>query len=61
MQMLAGLQRIQYVLVYPDTGDIVLAGPAGDWRRGAEGRVVSTDTGHQKKIADEHHVIYRLN
>ena len=22
---------------------------------------VSTDTGHQKKIADEHHVIYRLN
>ncbi|HMC10611.1 MAG TPA: DUF1598 domain-containing protein, partial [Pirellulaceae bacterium] len=29
-----------YILVYPDTGDIVLAGPAGDWHRDAEGRCV---------------------
>ena len=35
MQTLAGLQRIKYVLFYPETGDIVLAGPAGDWRRDA--------------------------
>lgn len=41
MQTLAGLQRIQYVLVYPATGDIVVAGPAGDWRRDAEGRFVN--------------------
>src|SRR5436190_21169583 len=40
MQTLAGLQRIKYILVYPDAGDIVLAGPAGDWRRDAEGRFV---------------------
>jgi hypothetical protein len=40
MQTLAGLKRIKYVLVYPDTGDIVLAGPAGDWRRDTEGRFV---------------------
>ena len=29
MQVLAGLERIQYVFVYPDSGDLVLAGPAG--------------------------------
>lgn len=28
MQYLAGLTRIQYVLAYPDTGDVVIAGPA---------------------------------
>ena len=40
MQTLAGLKRIKYILVYPETGDIVLAGPAGDWRRDVEGRFV---------------------
>jgi hypothetical protein len=40
MQTLAGLKRIQYILIYPETGDIVLAGPAGNWRRDAEGRYV---------------------
>ena len=32
MLNLAGLERIKYVLVYPETGDLVLAGPAGPWR-----------------------------
>jgi hypothetical protein len=45
MQNLAGLQRIQYVFVYPETGDIVLAGPAGDWRTDPEGRVVDAEKG----------------
>jgi hypothetical protein len=45
MQTLAGLKRIQYVLIYPETGDIVLAGPAGDWRRDSEGRYVNAETG----------------
>lgn len=42
---LAGLQRVQYIMVYPDTGDLVIAGPAGGWQRDGEGRVVSVDTG----------------
>jgi hypothetical protein len=45
MQTLAGLKRIKYILVYPDTGDIVLAGPAGDWRRDADGRLVDVEKG----------------
>lgn len=28
---LAGLQRVEYVFVYPEAGDIVLAGPAEPW------------------------------
>ena len=45
MQVLAGLQRIKYVLIYPETGDVVLAGPAGDWRLDRENRLVSASGG----------------
>ncbi|MEX2120902.1 MAG: DUF1598 domain-containing protein [Pirellulales bacterium] len=45
MMVMAGLQRIQYILVYPESGDIVLAGPAGDWTRDRENRLVSAETG----------------
>jgi hypothetical protein len=44
MQTLAGLQRVKYILVYPASGDIVIAGPAGDWRRDAEGRFLNPAT-----------------
>ena len=44
MQTLAGLKRIKYLLIYPETGDIVLAGPAGDWRRDTEGRFVEAES-----------------
>jgi hypothetical protein len=42
---LAGLQRVRYVFVYPESGDLVLAGPAGDWRVHPQGHIVSADTG----------------
>jgi hypothetical protein len=45
MLQLAGLQRVQYVFVYEETGDIVIAGPAGDWGANEEGRIVSAETG----------------
>ncbi len=32
IRYLAGIQRIQYVLVYPEDNDIVLAGPGEGWR-----------------------------
>lgn len=44
MLTLAGLERVRYVFVYPESGDLVLAGPAGDWRVDADGRIVSTTT-----------------
>ncbi|HIN54350.1 MAG TPA: hypothetical protein EYM79_08560, partial [Planctomycetes bacterium] len=40
MKNLAGIYKIQYVLVYPESGDIVIAGPAGHWNADADGRIV---------------------
>lgn len=45
MQFLAGLTRIQYVLVYPEQNDIVLAGPAEGWHVDAAGNVVGSASG----------------
>lgn len=44
MRNLAGLRKIQYVLIYPETGDLVVAGPAGDWSTNEEGRSLSVTT-----------------
>jgi hypothetical protein len=46
MKYLAGLQRIEYVFVYPQTNDLVIAGPADDWRTVAEDRVVGANSTH---------------
>ncbi len=45
MCALAGLRRVQFLLLFPETRDIVLAGPAGDWTTNAEGRLVSAADG----------------
>ena len=59
MQMLAGLTRIEYVLVYPETGDLVIAGPAGDWRRDPAGRVVNAESGRPVLQLDDLVVVLR--
>ena len=45
MRYLAGLTRLSYVFVYPETHDIVIAGPAEAWAEDATGRVVSISKG----------------
>ena len=57
--VLAGLQRIQYVFVYPETGDLVLAGPAGDWRPGPEGPHRRRRTGRPVLRLDDLVVVLR--
>jgi hypothetical protein len=59
MQVLAGLQRIQYVFAYPDSGDLVLAGPAGDWTVGPDGTTVSRDSGRPPVRLDDLVVVFR--
>jgi hypothetical protein len=59
MQVLAGLQRIKYVFVYPESGDIVVAGPAGDWTTGPEGAVISRDSGAPLLRLDDLVVVLR--
>jgi hypothetical protein len=59
MKMLAGLHRVKYLFVYPDTGDIVIAGPAGAWTRDAEGRAVNADSGEPVLQLDDFVVLLR--
>ncbi len=59
MRVLAGLQRIKYVLVYPDSRDIVIAGPAGDWQYDAEERLVAKDNGRPVLRLDDLVVVLR--
>jgi hypothetical protein len=59
MQVLAGLQRIKYVFLYPESGDIVLAGPAGNWTIGDENIIVSTDSGQPVVRLDDLVVVLR--
>ena len=53
VQFLAGLQRVEYVLVYPDQNDVVLAGPAEGWRMDALGNVVGVTTGRSVVLLDD--------
>lgn len=45
VQFMAGLQRIQYVFLYPEQNDIVLAGPAEGWTVNEKGDIVGITTG----------------
>ena len=45
MRYLAGLLRVRYVFYYPDSKDIVLAGPAEGWVPDAGGRIVGITSG----------------
>ena len=45
MRYLAGLTRITNVFFYPDTGDIVIAGPAEGYMPNVAGRIVGMHTG----------------
>ncbi len=58
MQHLAGLREVRYVFLYPETHDIVLAGPAGNWYRDVEGRAVSV-TGRPVLQLDDFVVLLR--
>ena len=45
MRNLAGLLRLRYVFLYPDSKDIVIAGPAEGWVTDGIGRVVGLKSG----------------
>ena len=45
MQKLAGLTRIESVFCYPDSGDVILCGPAEPWVTDLSGRVIGLETG----------------
>ena len=59
MGLLAGIRRIEYVFVYPETGDLVIAGPAGPWRLTKENRFVSSETGEPIVRLEDLVVLFR--
>ena len=52
MEHLAGLRSIRFVFLYPDTGDIVIAGPAGAWQRNAAG-IPASSAGEPVMLLDD--------
>jgi hypothetical protein len=59
VKYLAGIQRIQYIFVYPEHKDIVLAGPADGWKINAKGDVVSSTSGMPVMKLDDLLVAFR--
>jgi len=53
MKYMAGLQRIEYVFVYPDQNDIVLAGPAEPWIIRDDATVVGANSGQPTLLLDD--------
>ena len=53
IRFLGGLQRIQYVFVYPERNDIVLAGPADGWKVDDAGITVAVTTGLPVMLLDD--------
>ncbi len=59
MRLLAGLQRIDYVVVDPDRCDLVLIGPAGPWQLDGSGRIVGHRSGRPLQRLDDWTVLLR--
>ena len=53
VRYLAGLQRVKYIFVYPDQGDIVLVGPAEGWKVDALGNTVGATTNRPVLMLDD--------
>jgi hypothetical protein len=53
MKLLAGLQEVRYVFVYPEQKDIVLAGFGEGWKITANGDVVGETTGKPVLMLDD--------
>ena len=53
LQYLAGLQRIDYIFVYPESGDVVIAGPAEGFAPNQIDRVVGISTGRPPLRLDD--------
>ena len=50
---LAGLTAVEFLFVFPESGDVVIGGPAGSWTTDAAGRTVSSSTGRPTLQLDD--------
>jgi hypothetical protein len=59
MKCLAGLTHIQFVMIDPDSGEVIIAGPAGGWKSDDQGRSVSVVDGQPVLSLDDFVVCLR--
>ena len=60
LQYLAGITQLQYIFAVPETGDLVIAGPAEGFAPLQDGRVVGVETGRPVLTLDDLLVMLRL-
>ena len=53
MRQLAGLSQIQYVFIYPEDGEVVIAGPAEGWSYNELGQAVGAESGRPTLQLDD--------
>ncbi len=53
LSALAGLTAVEFLFVFPDTGDIVIGGPAGNWEADQSGRFLNTQNGQPTLQLDD--------
>lgn len=53
VRYLAGLQRVQYVFIYPENNDVVLAGPAEGWDLDEHGNAVGATSRRPVLLLDD--------
>lgn len=53
IECLAGLRRVDYVLVYPEQHDILLVGPGEGWKVDRRGHIVGVGTGQPVMLLDD--------
>ncbi len=53
LKTIAGISQIKYLFVFPETQDIVIAGPASDWQFDGSGRAISTEFGRPTLNLDD--------
>lgn len=61
LRYLAGITQLQYVFAVPETGDLIMAGPAEGFAAMGDGRVVGIETGRPVLTLDDLLVMMRLN
>lgn len=59
-RFLAGITQLQYLFAVPETGDLIIAGPAEGFAAMADGRVVGIETGRPVLTLDDLLVMMRL-
>lgn len=60
MQHLAGLTKIQYVFTDPDTGDVMIAGPAESWQVNGAGMAIGNDSHRPMLYLDDFVTVHRI-